>query len=388
MSIFVQIASYRGFDLVETVRDCVDKAKNKESLFFGIALHQDENVPVELMGPNLRTFRFHASEKISHGAARRRCQQMYAGEDYVLQVDSGMRFADNWDEELVSSLNRLGDKAIITNYPSKLGANGDKESTVSYKPQVYQFISEAPAVWPAPIKNVPDILKGRYIMDAFFFARGSHSRDCLYNQDIYYTELDAFITLLSYTKGYDIFHHNKPIVWKNYEKRPASWESDPEWWLKQQASRGILSDMAKKKIGLGDVRTLRDFEIFSGLDFENRRIQKDAASASDPPCKYENDAQWNSSYMRDHSITVSWNTDEIERCDDYDYWYFSIEDESGATLMRQDVRVEREASIMEFKTNYKKVFFKAPADKVPKMVCIWPASKSKGWLKKSKFPIV
>jgi hypothetical protein len=312
---------------------------------------------------------------------------MYGGEDYVLQVDSGSRFAEGWDEELISSIGKLGDKSIITNYPGKLGAKGEKESFVAYKPQVYQFASEVPSSWPAPMKNVTDIARGRYVIDNFFFAKGSHSKQCQYDQDIYYTELDAFITLLSYTSGYDIYHHNKPLVWRDYGRRPASWEGDPEWWLRQYKSRQTLSAMVKQNIGLGGVRSLREYELYSGFDFVNRRIQKDAASASDPPCKYENEEAWNAGYMKDYSLTVSWNPDEIERCDDYDYWYFAIEDEAGNTLTRQDIRMEREAAIMQFKVNYKKVFFKAQDGKLPKTVCIWPASKSKGWLRKSKFAL-
>ena len=42
---------------------------------------------------------------------------------------------------------------------------------------------------------------------------------------------------------------------------------------------------------------------------------------------------------------------------------------------------------MQFKVNHRKVFMKAFDGRVPANLCIWPLSKSKGWLKKSKFPI-
>lgn len=388
MSIFVQIVSYKGFGLLETVLDCIATAKNKDSLFFGIVLQQDEDVPEELSGPNFRTFKFPLGESVAHGYAYKRAQQMYSGQDYVLQVDSGCKFAEGWDEELVSSLNRLGDRAIITNIPGKLGPNGEKESTVPYKPQIYQFIDEAPLAWPAPMKNISQIIKGRYISEKFFFAKGTHCTECPYDSDMYGTESEAFINLLSFTKGYEFHHHNKPLVWRDYGKRPSAWENDGGWWLKQNKSREKFARMIKQKTGLGEVRTLRDYELYSGIDFEKRRIQKDTASgAAEVPNRYENESQWESGYMKDYSLTVSWNSDDIERCDDYDYWYFSIEDDSGATLTRQDIRKDRESAILEFKTNYKKVWFKAPADKVPKTVCIWPASKSKGWLRKSKFAL-
>lgn len=386
MSIFVQMTSFGGFDVEGTVNDCLDRAKNRDAISFGIALQQDS--PAPQLPPNARVDVSPIGEFISHGEARRRTQQMYSGQDHVLQIEAGCRFSDGWDEELVSTLERLGGKSLITNFAGKIGPNWTRESTVAYRPQVYQFLSDTPAVWPAPLKNVPAPVRGRYVVDHFFFTRGSHCTECQYDREIYYSEAEAYITLLSFTSGYDIYHHNKPLVWREYGRRPAPWESDRDWWFRQHASRRALSRMVREKRGLGGVRTLRDYELYSGIDFENRRIQKDtAAGASEPPNRYENEGAWVAGYMKDFNITVNWNPDEVEKCDDYDYWYFSIEDATGSTLVRQDVRREREAPILDLKTNFRRVMFKAPADKVPKFVCIWPVSKSRGWLKKSKFAI-
>ena len=223
MSIYVQMVSYGNFDVVETIKDCINSASDKNSLYFGIVLQQDEPIPPELSGEKFKVQRISPSDYISQGEARRRTQQMYSDQDFVLQIDSGCRFVQGWDEELISSLNSLPGNPIITNFAGKLGPNGEKESTVPYKPQVYSFITEVPGVWPGPMKNVAQIVKGRYISDHFFFARGSHSLECIYDPEIYYSESEAFITLLSFTKGYDIYHHNKPIVWRNFGPRPCPW---------------------------------------------------------------------------------------------------------------------------------------------------------------------
>ncbi|NDD55496.1 hypothetical protein EBZ39_16805, partial [bacterium] len=105
------------------------------------------------------------------------------------------------------------------------------------------------------------------------------------------------------------------------------------------------------------------------------------------PCKYENEEQWNNEYMKDYNITVSWDVNEIERCDDYDYWYFSVEDAADQTLHRQDFRIEHDADLIAFKRNFKKISFRVVGNKVPSKICVWPVSKSKGWLKKSKFDL-
>ena len=91
--------------------------------------------------------------------------------------------------------------------------------------------------------------------------------------------------------------------------------------------------------------------------------------------------------MKDYNITVSWDENEIEKCDDYDYWYFSVEDAADQTLHRQDLRMEQDADLIAFKRNFKKIAFRVVGNKVPSKICVWPVSKSKGWLKKSKFDL-
>jgi [Skp1-protein]-hydroxyproline N-acetylglucosaminyltransferase len=54
--------------------------------------------------------------------ARHLCESLWQGENYILQIDSHMRFRCNWDSYLISAHNvckyELGSqKPIITTYP-------------------------------------------------------------------------------------------------------------------------------------------------------------------------------------------------------------------------------------------------------------------------------
>lgn len=391
MSIFVQIVSYKNFDVLATVKDCISNAKDKENLFFGICLHQDEDIPVELNHPRIRVVKIPISDSRGHGWARAQVQEFYSGQDYTLQVDAGSRFLENWDEELVNALNSTGSpKPIITNCPNRYVATSDTKEypNCSYKPQIHQFVSDNPTSWPAPMKNIQNIIKGRWIVDSFFFTKGSHCVECKYNQNLYYSELESANTLKSFTSGYDIFHHHKPVVWRNYDARPMQWLDDSTWWIKDQSSKKVLSDLLKgadPEYKLGDQRTLRDFELFSGIDFVNRQLQKSTIMGQDPPCKYENEEQWRKEYMKDYAMVVSWDTNEIEKCEDLDYWFFAIEDINDQLINRQDLRFDRDADVLNFKVNFKKIIFKATDNKIPAKLAIQPVSKGKGWLKKSKF---
>ena len=102
MTIFVQIASYRDPQLIPTIDDMLDNAKYPENLRIGIChqYHPDDKFS------NLTKYRLDDRFRItdvlysdSRGACwvRNQIQQVYSGETYTLQIDSHMRFEENFD---------------------------------------------------------------------------------------------------------------------------------------------------------------------------------------------------------------------------------------------------------------------------------------------------
>jgi hypothetical protein len=393
MSIFVQMTAYRGLDVIPTVRNCIERAKDKEGLHFGICLQQDEDTPPELAHDRIKVERVAVKDSLGHGWARSRAQALYAGQDYTLQIESGCRFADGWDEGLVDALKMTGsEKPIITNPANKLKPeNGELEHpTVSYKAQCYQFLLDTPAFWPVPLKNIVALQRARNISDHFFFAPGGHCTEVLYDPTLYYSEVESALSLRSFTHGYDLFHHFKPFVFRNYAPRPMHWNDDAEWWAKDRSSKERFSSLVSgslQEFGLGESRSLRDWELYSGIDYKGRRLQKDTVQGVEPPCKFENEAKWESEYMKDHAIVASWDTSRIDDSTDYDYWFFAVEDSAGAVITRQDLRWERDKAILEKRANSKKIFFKSIGDKKPARIAIQPFSKSKGGLTKVNFEL-
>jgi hypothetical protein len=393
MSIFVQLVSYKNFDTVPTVADCLSKASDKSSIRFGIVLQQDEPVPQELNAPNISVQKFPLAESRGHGWARSIAQSMYSSEDYILQVESGTRFAEGWDTTLIEALKSTGkDKPMISNCANKFNPdNGDLEvKDVAYRSQPHMFLGNVPSCWASPMKGTKQIVPARVVVDHFIFTVGSHSKECPYDPLLYWGELDSAVSIRSFTHGYDMFNHFVPVVWRNYNRRPQHWDDHRDWWVRSNESANRFAELVAGRVrthGLGGTRSLNEYQRYSGLDFSGRRIHKDVIAGKNPPTEYSNEESWDKSMAKDHSLTVSWNTDEIERCDDYDYWYFAIEDAAGNNIVRQDIRQDRDAPTIQFKTNYRKVFFKSFEGRAPATLCIWPVSKSKGWLKKSKFPI-
>ena len=111
-TIFVQIASYRDPDLLNTLKDILDNAKTPKNLRFGIAWQHSEEDEWDDLSEYMDDDRFrilNIPHEESMGAcwARNLLQQLYSGETYTLQIDSHTRFIKNWDYELKKEYKRL-----------------------------------------------------------------------------------------------------------------------------------------------------------------------------------------------------------------------------------------------------------------------------------------
>lgn len=389
MSIFVQVVSYRGFDVVPTVLGCIERASDRSALKFGVVLQQDEDVPQELNLPNISVQKFSVAESRGQGWARSISQGMYQGEDYTLQIDSGVRLVQGWDSILIEALKSTGsEKPIVGNCPNKFNPdNGEMEVPgSSYRLLPHMFVDNVPSCWASPMKGVTQISPSRLLGDSFFFTLGSHCRECPYDPSIYWSELDSALTIRSFTSGYDPFNHFVPVAWMNYGPRPRHWDDNQDWWLSARASAARFASMLDGE-GLGGARTLQDYERYSGFDFRGRRIHREVYGGKNPPMTFTDEASWERAMSKDYSITVSWNADDIEKCDDYDHWQFSVEDAAGNDILRYDLRPDRESQTLQFKTNWRKVMLKAFDGRVPTTFSICPVSKSKGQLKRSRWLI-
>jgi hypothetical protein len=299
MSVFVHMVSYRNFDIIPTIRDCIEKSSDKDNLHFGICLQQDENTPHEIIHPRIKVHSVPASQSRGPGWARSMAQSFYDGQDYQMQIVSGSRFAEGWDEKLIAALDQTGStKPIITNYPNKYNpSNGEKElPDISFRNQIYQLLLAGPVTWPSPMKGVASILPSKWINNDFLFSHGSHCLDVKADPELYYSELESALTVRSFCAGYDIFNHFVPFVWRDYSPRTWNWNDDPEWWIKDRSSKARFNSLVNGEdlgdFGLPASRSIRDFEMYSGIDFRRRRLQRSTVSGEVAPCKYENEDQW------------------------------------------------------------------------------------------------
>ena len=190
--IFVQIASYRDPQLIPTIEDCMAKARHADRLTFGICCqyHVDDKFDdlIEFENrPNFNISYVHYNETKGACWARNKLQGFYNGEEYTLQIDSHMRFEENWDDILIDMLKDLQNKGfkkpLLTGYVSSFDPNNDPTGRV-YEPweMVFdRFIPEGAVFFlPQTISNWKELsepIRARFYSAHFCFTIGDFVKE-------------------------------------------------------------------------------------------------------------------------------------------------------------------------------------------------------------------
>jgi len=87
----------------------------------------------------------------------------------------------------------------------------------------------------------------------------------------------------------------------------------------------------------------------------------------------------------EYTVSIEWKESDIEKSNDYRFWFFCIEDGNGKSIMREDFQISSEEDYQKYK-NYKNTY-KVISDRKPENFVIWPVSKSKGYLRYVRHPV-
>jgi peroxiredoxin len=300
-SIFVQIASYRDPECQWTVKDLFEKAENPERVNVGICWQGEPELDrhcFEVPSPRpdqTKTVFFRTAEANGVCWARHEAQKLYAGEDYVLMIDSHMRFIPGWDRALIEELaNCEAPKPFLSTYPP------------GYKPPDRLEENPSPIVMRAkPFNEQGDIrfdgealplapekpLRGAFLAAGLLFAPGAFLREIPYDPYLYFDHEEITLAARAFTHGWDVFSPVRAIIYHYYneaakgETRPLHWTDRKDWVKFLTISRQrynyllrdapVLDPAAVKDMhlyGLGKVRSLAEFEAFCGIDFRSRTV--------------------------------------------------------------------------------------------------------------------
>ncbi len=405
MKIFIQIASYRDPELIPTINSCLENAKYPENLVFGICNQynpkDDFNIGEFENDKRFKILNIPYSESKGVCWARNQVQQLYDEEDYTLQIDSHMRFEKDWDETLIGMIKQLQDigipKPLLTGYVSSYDPNNDPEGRVRvpWRMAFDKFIPEGAVFFlPETIPNWEDIdlpVPARFYSAHFCFTLGSFAKEVQHNPDFYFHGEEISIAVRAFTHGYDLFHPHRVVLWHEYTRngRVKQWDDDKEWWKLNEKSHllnrrlfgmdGELQEGHDGKYGLGNLRTLRDYEKYAGLLFEKRAVQDYTLQKHYPPNPdFNTEQEWLNSFTKNFTHCINLDFNEFKE-DDYDFWAITFHDENGNEMYRKDCTEQEIKNYLSVKfINICRNFL---VTNNPKSWSVWVHSKSKEWIK-------
>ena len=408
-TIFIQIASYRDPELVKTIEDCITNAKNPKNLRFGICRQYHPQDGFDNLDKYKEDKRFRILDVLceySKGVcwARNQVQQLYEGEMYTLQIDSHMRFAPNWDVEMIGMVKQLQEmgipKPLLTSYVSSFDPENDPAARVQepWRMAFDRFIPEGAVFFlPETIPNWQELdtpVPARFYSAHYAFTVGEFSNEVQHNPEYYFHGEEISIAVRAFTWGYDLFHPHKVLIWHEYTRkgRTKQWDDDKDWVNKNNHSHltnrklfgmdGESQEGHEGKYGFGTVRTLREYEEYAGLLFERRAVQQETLDKKYPPNPsmefYGDEETWKNSFAQvfKHCIDVNY-TSVPEK--DYDFWVVAFHAENDDTLYRKDADKSEIQRMMNDPDGYCKVWREFQTAIKPKYWVVWPHSESKGW---------
>jgi hypothetical protein len=406
-TIFVQIASFRDPQLNPTLEDLISKAKYPKKLRIGICNQYNENDEFNLNHYRKdKRFRIIDVKDIdSPGVcwARNQVQQLYSGETYTLQIDSHMRFEEDWDKTLIDMIKDLQSKGypkpLLTGYVSSFDPDNDPQGRVTepWRMTFDRFIPEGAVFFlPEVIPNWRELsgpIPARFYSAHFCFTLGEFSIEVQHDPEYYFHGEEISVGVRAYTHGYDLFHPHRVVIWHEYTRkgRTKQWDVDKEWFKKNDKSHSrnrrlfsmdgeVFDPIEFGKYGFGTERTLEDYEKYSGIKFNRRGVQKYTTDKNYPPNPYnfENEEEYLNSFASVFKHCIDVHFGQVPE-KDYDFWVVAFHDDKDETMFRQDADINEINRVLQDPDGYCKIWREFNTITKPSYWVVWPHSKSKGW---------
>jgi len=313
-TIFVSIAAYRDSETGPTIRHLMDTALHPDQIFVGLLLqidtssnsdeYDDKQVVAQLpteepwYASRVRCLTLDARHATGPCPARALCQSLYRGEEYVLQIDSHMRFRRNWDAYLIEQLKLCPNpKSMLTAYPVgySLPNNIPNETRGTYL-HAWKFGTDG------MLRQ-----RGRFFADkpsrpvlcslfaaGFNFSRGDVIEDCPYDGRLHHLFFgeESSMALRLYKAGYDLYAPPESVCYHLWSRshRPtpmkAPWANTNEISRQREKSKQIVQEQLLPRKTLSsnnfvDERTVSDFGAAIGVDFAARVVMSTGSNILD-----------------------------------------------------------------------------------------------------------
>jgi len=313
--IFVSIASYRDKELIKTVNSCLSKAKYPENIKIGICWQYDEEEDLNALDniPQVQSHKVYWKDVEGSVCWARSIiqQKFFNNEEWYFQIDSHTLFAQDWDEILINMYKSLStDKAVISVGPpyyydlTAEGAippepwdenieliDGIQCETIVKKQKLDSLGGGFFMYGFLPADDISKPIPARHISAALLFTTGQWVNEVPYDPNLYFHGEEGSLALRSFTNGYDIYNPNKFVIWHlkyKFQDRKRHWNTfDQEIVNKMQVANSqryqkIIKGELDGIYGLGNKRTLIDWEVYSGVNYAEGIASEDAYKGITP----------------------------------------------------------------------------------------------------------
>jgi Rps23 Pro-64 3,4-dihydroxylase Tpa1-like proline 4-hydroxylase/peroxiredoxin/GT2 family glycosyltransferase len=305
--IFVNLASFRDPEINATVQAMFSQAEYPDRVFAGVCLQidekQDRHCTINIRRPRqMRIKQYSHTESKGANWARAQAQSLWQGEEYVLQIDSHMRFAKGWDSKLIDMLESCpSDKPVISTYvpryvpPDTLMHPEGHLMRIRLmgfvndgRPQL-MHLSKIPV--PVTEKERMGLYPSPFYIANFMFCRAQTTQELPFDPYIKFWGDEMTYSARLWTHGYDVFQTSENVIWHYWRRdelariQPYRRIDSPEsrqaairikHLLGFEHSNDTMDVAAALKdfdhYGLGSERELDDLWEFAGVDWHNRTI--------------------------------------------------------------------------------------------------------------------
>jgi len=287
--IFIGIIALNEKDLNQTIKSAIANAYNPERLKFGISIqsfnksfHNFDNINADITCVEM----YHPAP-IGVGANRLFSTLLNDNScDFYLQVDAHMLFEKNWDKDLIYYYNKINEKyskpVISTYVPFWYEENNEIKLCINKNIQVdpYNFSSGFKKNVKLKIDDFEEGLPRKYPKitgeDVSWQNNKEYEEHYLTSGHFLFTTIDYVYNIMQdpffgfgpeeltlgirlWTRGYNIFTINKPIVW---HKNKQGDNLDPnDWRISSNVPDQKLNDIFYDKLYIGYSRAK---DIFLG----------------------------------------------------------------------------------------------------------------------------
>lgn len=284
--------------LLGTVKDLLEKAETPDLITIGVFI-QDTDDEIEQYKEHFKTISNVKAIYINHIESKGCCwarseiQKLYDDEKYYFQIDAHHRFVENWDTKCKTMIEQCcehsfvnDNKVILSTYAVPCDLENDTfritHQDKPYKMKCEKFYKNK------KVRYVPETLDKDYdapqrsftISAHFLFTFGEWIKDVPYDPLFYFDSEEDSLALRSFTNGWDVFYPHEVLCYHYYIRSGSKRHTDfdPEWYKKNDVSinrfHQLLDDCDLGIYGLGNLRTLDEYYVLSGIDYKQTQLKK------------------------------------------------------------------------------------------------------------------